>query len=143
MPSLRHLRQSKESTISAPYTPERNGVVERDNRTVMKKALSMLQAKEMPKKAWAEVVSCAVYLLNRTPCQKTGLSSYEKFFGKKPYLNHLRKFGSVAYELVSASQRNKLQPKVNINASRSAMIASQTTIDYLTGQRSASQCQDT
>ncbi|KMQ85887.1 retrovirus-related pol polyprotein from transposon tnt 1-94, partial [Lasius niger] len=37
--------------FSAPHTPEQNGVAERDNRTVMEKALSMLLAKQMPKEA--------------------------------------------------------------------------------------------
>jgi len=98
--------------FTATYTPEQNGVAERSNRTVMEKALTMLEAKQMPKEAWAEAVACAVYLLNRTPCSKTPrLSPYEKYFGKKPYLGHIRKFGSIAYEFVSANQRNKLQPK--------------------------------
>lgn len=49
----------------------------------MEKVLAMLEAKQMPKEAWAEAVSCAVYLINRTPCSKTpGSSPYEKYLKK-------------------------------------------------------------
>lgn len=100
--------------FSAPHTPEQNGVAERDNRTVMEKALSMLLAKQMPKEAWAEAVLCTVYLVNRTPCRKTpGSSPFEKFFGKKPDLSHVRMFGSIAYELIDKKQRNKLQSRAH------------------------------
>lgn len=98
--------------FSAPRTPEQNGVAERDNRTVVERARSMLEAKKMPMEAWAEAVSCAIYLLNRTPCCKTpGSSPCEEYFGRKPDLSYVRKFGSVAYELVGTGRRNKLQPK--------------------------------
>lgn len=95
--------------FSALHTPEQNGVAERDNHTGMEKAFSMLLAKQMLKEAWAETVLCTVYLVNRTPYRKTpGSSPFEKFFGKKPDLSHEGMFGSVAYELIDKTQRNKL-----------------------------------
>jgi len=53
--------------ITCPYTPQHNGVAERKNRTIMNMARSMLKAKGMPNYFWVEAVTCAVYLINRSP----------------------------------------------------------------------------
>ena len=53
--------------LTVPYSPQQNGVAERKNRTILNMARCMLKAKSMPKEFWAEVVSCAVYLNNRSP----------------------------------------------------------------------------
>ena len=46
--------------LTAPYTPQQNGVVERKNRTVMGLVRSMLKEKELPLELWGEAVStCA------------------------------------------------------------------------------------
>ena len=50
---------------SAPYTPEQNGYIERDNRTVTEAARSMIHAQGLPLKIWAEAIHWAVYVLNR------------------------------------------------------------------------------
>lgn len=47
-----------ETTVS--YSPEQNGVAERDNRTVVEAARSSLHAKKLPVRLWAEAVSFAV-----------------------------------------------------------------------------------
>ena len=52
--------------ITCPYTPQHNRVAERKNRTIMDMARSMLKAKGMPNYFWAEPVTCAVYLINRS-----------------------------------------------------------------------------
>ena len=52
---------------TCPYTPEQNGVVERMNRTIIEKARSMLNEAHLPKQFWAEAVSTAAYLANRSP----------------------------------------------------------------------------
>ena len=48
-----------------PYSPQQNGAAERENRTLVKAARSMLQAKKLPNKLWAEAVNTAAYVLNR------------------------------------------------------------------------------
>lgn len=49
-----------------PYIPERNGVKERDNRTIIESACSLLHMKNLlPLELWAEAVSCSVYTRNR------------------------------------------------------------------------------
>jgi IS30 family transposase len=51
-----------------PYTPQRNGVVERMNKTIISKARCMLSNANMHRRFWAEAVSTACYLINRSPC---------------------------------------------------------------------------
>ncbi|GBL76265.1 hypothetical protein AVEN_234520-1 [Araneus ventricosus] len=58
---------------SMPYTPEQNRVIERENIILVEAARSMLHAKNLPEKLWAEAVNTAAYVLNRTgPPQKQG-----------------------------------------------------------------------
>ena len=50
-----------------PYTPQKNGVVERKNHTLKEMANCMLQSKGLGLNFWAEAINCANYILNRTP----------------------------------------------------------------------------
>ncbi|CAL9100845.1 unnamed protein product [Musa textilis] len=53
--------------LTAPYTPEQNGVAERKNRTVVEMARSLLKGKHLPNQFWAEAIATAIYLLNISP----------------------------------------------------------------------------
>ncbi|GBN35500.1 Retrovirus-related Pol polyprotein from transposon TNT 1-94 [Araneus ventricosus] len=53
-------------SYSIPYTPEQNGATERENRTIVEAARSILHHKGLPLKLWAEAVNTTVYVLNRT-----------------------------------------------------------------------------
>ncbi|GBP40447.1 Copia protein [Eumeta japonica] len=81
--------------LTAPYTPEQNGR-EREIRTIVESARSMLYARDLPLDLWAEAVNCAVYILNRTSSSQTpGKTPYELWNGTKPELGHLKVFGSI------------------------------------------------
>ena len=61
------------------YTPQKNFVEERKNRTIMDMVRSMLKAKHLPNEYWAEVVSCGAYILNIYPKSSyvsTGSTTY-------------------------------------------------------------------
>jgi len=51
---------------TAPHTPQQNRKAERAYRTIMECARTIMRAKSLPKNLWAETVSTAVYVLNRT-----------------------------------------------------------------------------
>jgi len=56
--------------LTAPYSPQQNGVTERKKRTILDMARSMLKSENMPNKFCAEAVQCAVYVQNRYPHAK-------------------------------------------------------------------------
>ena len=84
--------------LTAPYSPQQNGVAERKNRTIMSCVRSMLKEKKLPLELWAEAVNTCVYVLNRSHTKSLENSTpYERWSGKKPNIDHLRVFGSVVH----------------------------------------------
>jgi transposase InsO family protein len=57
--------QGVQRQLTASYTPQQNGVVERRNQTVVGMTRCLLKARGVPAKFWGEAVMTAVYLLNR------------------------------------------------------------------------------
>lgn len=97
---------------TAPYTPEQNGRVEREIRTVVESARSMLYARDVSMDLWAEAINCAVYLLNRTSSSQTSdKTPSELWNGVKPILEHIRVFGSEGYVHIPEQLRTKLEKK--------------------------------
>jgi len=97
---------------TAPSTPEQNGRAEREMRTIVESARSMLYAKDVPLYLWAEAVNTAVYILNRTATSQAPNSTpYELWTGKKPALDHIRTFGCETFLHIPKEQRNKLAAK--------------------------------
>lgn len=96
----------------APYTPEQNGVVERDNRTVGESARTMLIASGLGKALWPEAMRTAVYMLNRTTNKKnTKQTPFELWFGEKPYLGHIKVFGTTGFMHIPKIGRKKWDAK--------------------------------
>jgi transposase InsO family protein len=50
--------------LTASYSPQQNGVVERRNQCVVSMARCMLKAKDLPGYFWGEAVTTAVHILN-------------------------------------------------------------------------------
>lgn len=97
---------------SAPYTPQQNGRSEREMRTIVESARSMLINKNIANELWAEAVNTAVYVLNRTVSSLCGkMTPYEGWFGRKPELKHLKVFGCAAYMSVPSQLRKKWDKK--------------------------------
>lgn len=64
--------------LTAPYTPQINGVLERRNRTIVAMARSFLKEKRLPVELWGEAARHAVYVLNRFPARAlSGKTPYE------------------------------------------------------------------
>jgi len=86
--------------FSTPRTPQQNGVVERNNRSLEELARTMLNETELPKYFWADAVSTTCYVLNRVlirPILKK--TPYELFKGRKPNVSHLKVFGCKSFIL--------------------------------------------
>ncbi|GAU42845.1 hypothetical protein TSUD_387380 [Trifolium subterraneum] len=77
--------QGIEHEVTAPYTPQHNGLAERRNRTVLNMVRSMLREKSLPSFLWGEAASTTVYILNKCPTKKlVNIVPEEKWNGKKP-----------------------------------------------------------
>ena len=97
--------------LSPARSPQSNGFVERDNRTLMERAMSMLHGAGLPAFLWAEAVNTAAHISNRVPCSRhKDTTPYELWYGEKPDVGHLRVFGCLAYYLDLCRQK-KLEPK--------------------------------
>lgn len=96
--------------VTVAYSPQQNGVAERMNRTLMESARAMLSHAGLPNSYWAEALATAAYLRNRTPTTaiKEAATPYEKWYGRKPSVDHLRVFGCVAYAHIPDEERRKL-----------------------------------
>lgn len=101
-----------ERHLTAPYSPQQNGVVERRNRTLLEMTRSILKHMDVPNYLWGEAVRHATYLINRI-VTRTLLSStpYECFKGKKPNIGHIRVFGCVVYAKIDTPHLRKLDDR--------------------------------
>ena len=91
---------------------EQNGVAERLNRTLVEAIRAMLLDTNLPHKFWAEAISTAAYLRNRSPTSAVeGTTPHEAWYGQKPRMEHLRVFGSTAYVHIPKDKRGKLDSK--------------------------------
>lgn len=96
---------------TSPYKSEQNGFIEREVRTVTEAGRTMLCESGLPKEAWAEAYDSAVYVLNRVCGKTSSATPYEKWFGTKPSVSNIRKFGQSAIVYVQDKDCDKLDPK--------------------------------
>ncbi|GJS53216.1 zinc finger, CCHC-type containing protein [Tanacetum coccineum] len=79
--------------MTAPYTPQQNGISERKNRILKEMVDSMLSYSGLSQGFWGEAMLTACYLLNRVPNKRKKITPYELWTKKKPNLNYLRVWG--------------------------------------------------
>lgn len=98
--------------LTVPKTPQQNGTAERMNRTLVETVRSMMLHAGLPNKFWAEALSTATYLKNRSPTKAVeNVTPYEAWTGEKPDVSHLRVFGCDAYAHIPKDERRKLDAK--------------------------------
>ena len=85
---------------------------QRLNRTVVEMTRAMLLDAKLHPKLWAEAISTAAYLRNRSPTSAMeGMTPHEAWHGRKPRVEHLRVFGCTAYVHIPKDKRGKLDSK--------------------------------
>ena len=98
--------------LSAPRTPQQNGVAERMNQTLLGGMRAMLHHSGMSKGFWAEAMGTAVHILNRAPRKGLGWRTpYELLFGRIPDVSYFRVFGCRAWVFNDSPTKTKLDPK--------------------------------
>ena len=105
-----HLKQyGIVSQLTPPGTPQRNGVSERRNRTLLDMVRSMMSLTDLPLSFWGYALEIVAFTLNRASSKSVETTPYELWFGKKPKLSFLV-WGCDAY--VKKLQPDKLEPKL-------------------------------
>ena len=72
----------------------------------------MLSDAKLPKKFWAEALSTAVYLRNRSPTTAVqGKTPFEAWTKEKPDVGHFKIFGCLCYAHISKDELQKFDGK--------------------------------
>ena len=100
------------SQLSAPGTPQQNGVAERRNRTLQDRVRSMLSYSSLPISFWGYAIETAMYLLNLVPSKTVPKTPTELWKGRKPSLSHIRIWGAPAHVL--RKDPNKLESRTEV-----------------------------
>jgi hypothetical protein len=90
---------------TAPYSPQSNGVNERNTRTLTDLINAMLDSLGLPKSWWGKAILTACFTLNRVPSAKGEITPYEGWKGIKPSLGFLRAWGYLAKVNVTACKK--------------------------------------
>ena len=77
-----HLKQCGiVSQLTPPGTPQRNGVSEHGNRTLLDMVQSMMSLTDLPLSFWGYALETAAFTLNRAPSKYVDTTPYEFWFG--------------------------------------------------------------
>ena len=94
---------------TSPRTPEQNGVTERLNHSIFDRVRTILIDTGLPLFLWAEAANYIVHTRNRHSTRAlTNKMPYEQYFGIKPDLSRLHRFGCVGYIYNDHPNHNKL-----------------------------------
>ncbi|GKB88989.1 retrovirus-related pol polyprotein from transposon TNT 1-94, partial [Tanacetum coccineum] len=105
---------SHETSVAS--SPQKNGVIERWNRTLIEAARTMLIYAKASLFLWAEAVATACYTQNRSIiCLRQGKTPYELLHDKLPDLSFFHVFGALCYPTNDSENLGKLQPKADIS----------------------------
>ena len=94
--------------VTAPYTPQQNGVAERKNRTLTEMINAMLSKFGLSEGFWGEVMLTTCYILNRVPNKRNSITPYELWNKKKPNLSYFKVWGCRAIVRVPEPKKRKL-----------------------------------
>ena len=97
--------------MTAPYTPQSNGVAERKNRSLKETMNALLYSSGLPQNLWGEAILMTNFILNRVPHGNTQQTPYEKWKGRMPNLNYLKVWGCLTKVAVPKPKKVKVEPK--------------------------------
>src|SRR5215216_5603539 len=99
--------------LSAPYTPQQNGVVERKNRTLVEMARTMLDEYNTPLHFWPKAIVTACHIINKVYLHKFfKKTSYELLTDKKPNVSYFKVFGAKCW-IRDPHHSSKFAPKAH------------------------------
>ncbi|GJT27521.1 retrovirus-related pol polyprotein from transposon TNT 1-94 [Tanacetum coccineum] len=100
---------------SVARTPQQNGVVERQNRTLVEASHTMLIFSKAPLFLWAKAINTSCYTQNRSIIRcRYNKTPYELLQEKKPDVSFFHVFGALCYSTNDNDDLGKLDAKANI-----------------------------
>ncbi|KAH9762289.1 hypothetical protein KPL70_000762 [Citrus sinensis] len=117
------------------FTPQQNGLAERMNRTLIDKTRCLLINSKLPRNLWAEAVSTASYLVNKSPSSAIGFKTPEELWSGRPgKYEHLR-FNEVAMinnsdQATSANDINTSDTQATTETEQGEKIEVELSKDY-------------
>jgi len=110
---LLFLKEKIAHYTSSPYTPQQNGLIEREMgyTTSMARTLLLASNRGGGGKLWPLAIESAVYIRNRLPTTQSLLTPFERFVGRKPKVGHLYKFGEQVHVVQSWKHLQKFDPR--------------------------------
>jgi predicted nucleotidyltransferase len=97
---------------TVPYTPQQNGVAERNKHTLKEMINCMIQSKGLSFHYCVEAINCENYIVNHTSTKDLKSITPEEAWTKiKLDVSHLCVFGSIAWAHMLDEKRKALQPK--------------------------------
>ena len=100
------------SQLTAPGTPQQNGVAERRNRTLLDMVRSMFSFSSLPSSFWGYALQTAMYILNVVPSKSVQKTPLELWKDRKTSLRHFRIWGCPAHVL--KNKTGKLEPRSKV-----------------------------
>ncbi|GJU22006.1 retrovirus-related pol polyprotein from transposon TNT 1-94 [Tanacetum coccineum] len=98
--------------MSIARTPEQNGVVERQNRTLVEAARTMLSAAKVPLFFWAEAIATSCFTQNRSlVIPRHEKTPYHIINAWKPSVKFFHIFGSLCYIVRDGENLDKMKEK--------------------------------
>jgi hypothetical protein len=85
------------SQLTPPGMPQRNGVSEHRNRTLLDMVRSMMSKSDLPLSFWGYALETAAFTLNRVPSKSVEKTPHEMWTGKSPCLSFLKIWGCEAF----------------------------------------------
>ena len=93
------------SQLTAPRTPQQNGVAERKNRNLLDMVRSMMSYSTLPISFWGYALNTAMYLLKLVPSKFVPKTLVKLWNGRKPSMRHLHIWGCLARVLKGKSDK--------------------------------------
>ncbi|KAA0037569.1 gag/pol protein [Cucumis melo var. makuwa] len=94
------IKHGIQSQLSAPSTPQQNGVSERRNQTLLDMVRSMMSFAQLPDSFRGYALETTIYILNNVPFKSVSETHYELWKDRKSSLRHFRIWGCPAHVLV-------------------------------------------
>ncbi|GJT77901.1 gag-pol polyprotein [Tanacetum coccineum] len=97
---------------STARTPEQNGVVERQNRTLVEADRTILSAAKVPLFFWAEAIATVCFTQNHSlVIPRHEETPYHIINGRKPFVKFFHIFGSLCYIVRDGENLDKMKEK--------------------------------